>query len=232
MSNSNLKGVSFSRRALMKVNPNFMSKRLEYLESKLQKPRDIVEPVFQLVSNDLNKTVTRSGIAISTSRFWRIFLLRLGVVDKAMPEIVSFNVSRLYLDNPPLLYDDNVLSTLDKYADNIPCAITSNCLSISEDYILSAMKSLKITPYIKYFNFSNQYAKPSPQMFMRTYLGLSNSGGILPSEIVHIGTNYETDIIGATKFGFHAVQVYGTGASKITSSTLDETLIALKENRI
>ncbi len=93
------------------------------------------------------------------------------------------------------------------YVDSIPILARSYRLAIISDTGISNGKVIKrhlkkqgILGYFEEFVFSDEIKsfKPSPTNF----LTLARRLKVLPSEIIHIGDNYRTDVLGAYHSGF------------------------------
>jgi putative hydrolase of the HAD superfamily len=114
------------------------------------------------------------------------------------------------------IYED-VLPALDLLASRkIQLAIISNW----DERLRPLLHKLKLDHYFKSFSISLEvgFPKPSPIIFDHAAKAL----GLPASSILHVGDSLEMDIAGATRAGFHAIQIHrgdsssGTGIHSLT----------------
>lgn len=112
-----------------------------------------------------------------------------------------YDMQTVFIENCPHLISDEVFDILEHLkSKNITCNIASNTSYANGKMLRECMKKLKIYDYFQFMLFSDEIGVFKPNLeFFKLILENSKSSH---SEILHVGDNTYTDIMGADRFGF------------------------------
>lgn len=158
----------------------------------------------------------------------------------AAPDLVQEG-EQVYVDGfvSVMRLPEGVFDLLSRLAERYTLAVLSNFMRT--DCIVRPLERDGLLPLLKTVVVSSDigYIKPHPILFA----ALAERVGALPSEIVHVGDDWDADVFGATQAGMQAVYTtewrdepdpfYGTGAAPLFEiarlSELTERLERLEE---
>lgn len=201
-----IKFISFDMwGTLITSNPTFKNERAKHV-SKISTRQDLtideINQVFNSVKKDADFTVEKFGIQFPIESLYKKIAFKLGIQDV---NDLKRQCELLFLCNLPILISDTkeILEKLKN--DGYEMVISSNTLLIGGDTIFSALNQLNIGHYFSNMYFSDHLgvAKPNP-MF---YKHVQEHSNYLKSEIIHVGDNLTTDIIGSKEYGFNNYQI-------------------------
>lgn len=199
-----IKFISFDMwGTLIMSNPQFKKERANYVSDMTNKLSfDEVNDIFNLVKKDADLSVEKFGIQFSIDSLYKKIAFKLGLNDY---KLLKYNCESLFLLNLPNLISDTkeILEKLKN--EGYELVLSSNTLLICGETIKAALQQLEIDKYFSEMYFSDELkvSKPNP-MF---YKHVQENSNYLKSEIMHVGDNLTTDIIGAKKYGFHTYQI-------------------------
>lgn len=207
-----IKNISFDLwGTLIKQNPQYSIQRLEYLESISKKSKQEITGVLSQVKSSFNNIIETHGVQFDSLLLHRIIVEKLELPVSA--GTLCDELTEMFLKYPPMLYDENTYETLRTLSENYKLYLLSNTLLIEGKTLRKVMEELDIHKFFYCRIFSNEMnmSKPNPMLFF----ALHNRMSCLKEEVVHIGDSYKCDVLGATKYGFNAIEI-NTDASKKT----------------
>eukprot|EP00550_Attheya_septentrionalis_P000750 CAMPEP_0198288206 /NCGR_PEP_ID=MMETSP1449-20131203/6797_1 /TAXON_ID=420275 /ORGANISM="Attheya septentrionalis, Strain CCMP2084" /LENGTH=334 /DNA_ID=CAMNT_0043986319 /DNA_START=66 /DNA_END=1070 /DNA_ORIENTATION=+ len=159
---------------------------------------------------------------MSAKDWWRICVLRsFQLAGIAMPSRACMErvFQRVYSTfGSPQTYrafEDAIPFLKWAWRKRLVCGVISNA---DERYGDSILPMLGLTDHLQFLVFSKEVGFPKPHariyqeamLAAEPWLGKGRKWGrdaapLVPSEVLHIGNDYEKDYVGATKAGFHAV---------------------------
>lgn len=148
-------------------------------------------------------------------------LLKTPLGVKAI-QALAIEVQEQFLLYPVVLYEPDLLSTLDAIQEDNPIALTSNTGFFDGVYMREALDQAGILQRTDHHIFSNEVAaaKPSAKIFAQTATLL----GLAPEHITHVGDNHTADYKGATAAGMKAVHLADKPVDNttITATTIQD----------
>lgn len=197
---------------LIKSNPEFKKARAEHVASETALHVDTVNEVFNTVKHDADLSVEKYGMQYTPISLYNKIAYKLGYSSRYR---LKEKCEELFLENLPILMDDTkeVLQKLKE--DGYTLVLSSNTLLIEGTTIAKALDKLGIAHYFSHMYFSDQLelSKPNPLFFKH----VQEQSLCLKSEIIHVGDNLLTDIIGASEFGFNTYQINPLYRETLTS---------------
>lgn len=185
-------------------------------------PLDEVERIVRQVKDGMDKkTVSEDGR-------WYGFTDRLNAIYQLLPanaripsldaviSVVEQGLIDLMRSDPPHLIEEDVADVLAEIkARGVKLALISNTGFIDGVHMKVAFETKRIWRYFDYPIFSNEVgvAKPNQLIFQH----LVEKAGVLPREILHVGDDYEADVIGATVAGFQTLHFSHEGKGQIST---------------
>lgn len=199
-----IKFISFDMwGTLITSNPEFKKARAEMVSLyATDKSIDEINEVFNEVKKDADLSVEKYGISFRIFTLYQKIAFRLGLNNHL---ILKSKCEELFLQYLPNLKEDTI-EILEKLKnDGYEMVISSNTLLIGGNIIIKALNALNIDHYFSNMYFSDMlsYSKPNPLFFQF----VQENNNYLKSEIIHVGDNLNTDIIGAKEYGFSTYQI-------------------------
>jgi putative hydrolase of the HAD superfamily len=185
---------------LIAANPKFSEKRLEMFRKMSHKSDSEIMEVIKS-----NKT-TYGDTAVSTEFIFDLLKNTLGIplsISTIMDEYYT-----LFIQNPPLLIEKDIVSVLEKVHQNHAIHLISNTLLVKGFVLKEALNKAhqNIFDHFDGLTFSDEegVAKPDTAIFEIAYAKMK---AVPKTSVLHIGDNLKTDFEGATQFGFQAALV-------------------------
>jgi len=188
---------------LIKGNKEFRHNRALLVSSLTGESAKRVNEVFNEIKYDADHTVEKFGLQFSTISLYAKICDKLNFTGSA--SMIKTKCEQLFLENLPILMDDTIEVLSKLKADGYTLVLSSNTLLIDGNIIRKALIKLDIEKYFTFLFFSNELeiSKPNPLFYKEVHENVP----YLKSEIIHVGDNITTDIIGAQNYGFHAYEI-------------------------
>jgi putative hydrolase of the HAD superfamily len=197
---------------LVHSNDNFRNARGNFLSNELNIRPELINSSFRYIGEKYNSFQEKGTNNTSPIALFKEVLDFLDVND----EII--NVSNLYesvlylfMTNSPKINTKLKIMIDDSLAKGKTTSILSNTAFIPGAVITKFLDDNFGVNYFSFKIFSDEVkiAKPNMEAYSLTYENtkLIYPSGIDKNQIVHIGDNYENDVLGARKFGFNSYLV-------------------------
>lgn len=200
MVNKNIKAISFDLwGTLIKSNPEYKEKRLDLIQQYTTMSRYEIQYNIDTIKKNIDVLVEKFGFHYNAEDIY------FSIMNKCNINTTEVNLKELcedlFLKYPPVLIDNDLPELLKELAKNYTLVISSNTVLINGFYLERTLYGLGIIYSFNHAFFSNEigHSKPNPLFFKDVHSKL----GLLTNEIVHIGDNQKTDILGAMNYGFN-----------------------------
>ena len=193
-------------------NINFRNERAKFLSVQLNKSEEQINVAFKQIGEKYNSFQEKG---INNTSPIELFCEVLGYLKI---NINTININNLYesileifISNSPIIN-----TNLKKMIDNSltfgkTASILSNTAFIPGTLITKFLDDNFGVNYFLFKIFSDEVkiAKPNIEIFHLKYEKINSfyKSGIAKKQILHIGDNYQNDILGAQKFGFNALLI-------------------------
>lgn len=194
---------------LFRSNPEFKKERTRYFHLYLLKKGslidgDTIDRTFSEVADYFNNVSKLFGKAPNALEMYAMVIFKLTGsfknISQLEMELVYKEVEKLFLYNPPLIYDDDTINVLRELSiRGKTLSILSNTCYIRGNTIdkMLEMKGLKNIFSFRLYSDDIGYSKPSKQSFM----ALDSRTKYLAQDIIHVGDDQVNDGNGATDYG-------------------------------
>lgn len=216
---------------LIRSNIGFREARARWLTSNFNPGKLPYEEVLAITSETAkmcDQISEASQFSMHPAQMYGIVLYRLGFdVTKLHQRDLSSMlnvVESQFRAHPPFVYDDSVFLVLQALKhEGATISITCNTGFIPGHYLERFLIDVGVGQYIDFYLFSDQLGicKPSYSMFMKM-CSMANHlhevrgrGPLLPREILHVGDNHKTDIIGAETAGVDSFMIHGASGKTL-----------------
>jgi putative hydrolase of the HAD superfamily len=212
-----IKLISFDMWGTLLIsNPKFREQRAKVIAESSGLHIDTVHEAFNAVKHDADLSVEKFGIQFSSNCLYEKIAHILNINSHLL---LKLKCEEIFLDNLPILMDDTIEILSKLKEDGYTLVLSSNTLLIEGKVITQALKKLKISEYFSAMHFSDQLdvSKPNPLF----YKAVQEESLYLKSQIVHVGDNLNTDIIGSQEYGFtsyHITKLYNTTLTSFYNS--------------
>ena len=190
-------------------NINFREERAKFLSSRLNKNKEQINIAYKEIGEKYNSFQEKGTNNTSPIALFKEVLDYLDVNDEIINVTNLYeSVLDIFMTNTPKINTklkiiiDNIL------ANGKTTSILSNTAFIPGTVITKFLDDNFGGNYFSFKIFSDEVkiAKPNMEAYSLTYENtkLIYPSGIDKNQIVHIGDNYENDVIGAQKFGFNS----------------------------
>lgn len=151
-------------------------------------------------------------------RFAEVLEIQLEAVD--LDQLVAC-LGAAFLEAPPIMIA-NVKPVVSRLSANYPLGIISDSALTPGSFARQLMDRDGILQFFSAFTFSDEteYTKPEVPQFHSTLAQLN----VEPTEAVHIGDIFRTDIVGAKNAGMKAIRFTGFNKSE-TNDTLSDAVV-------
>lgn len=193
-------------------NINFRDERAKFLSLQLNKSEEQINLAFKEIGENYNYFQEKG---VNNTPPIELFYEVLEYLDININSIYIENlyesVLEIFITNSPIINDK--LKTLidNSLADGTTTSILSNTAFIPGTVIAKFLDDNFGVNYFSFKIFSDEekIAKPNMGIFDLAYekTKLIYPFGINKNQILHIGDNYENDIVGAEKYGFNALLI-------------------------
>lgn len=186
------KAISFDLwGTLIKGNPIYGAKRLEFLQRFTNCRINIISEIISNIKRKHNILVEQHGVQFSSLDLYKQIIHSLNI-NKIDAEDLREELGKLFIEYPPILLPD-ALSILDFCSyHNLDKYLLSNTLMIDGEFIRIALKDILNQFRYKIFSDEVGVSKPNPLIFKiaRDTINLMSEKDC---DVLHIGDNYITD---------------------------------------
>lgn len=199
-----------------------LNKLLEILNKYRNLTFEEVKSAYDESSNAFTKIWINDYRTLDASENLKIILeiLDLEIIQEDFEEI-AYNFENSILDFPPRLFPE-LLDLLPKLKEKYPLAIISDTGYSSGEILRMFLEREKVLSNFSAFVFSNEVlaSKPNP----KNYDIVCERFGIQTNELLHIGDNQRTDIVGIQNVGGIGFLFAQTNKKWVESTTAEEIL--------
>ena len=192
-------------------NPQFKTSRTELIAEYNAKinPQDIVDS-FSKIGRKYNMGMEESNTILQPEILYEFVLEDLNISKDYSSEITE-KCYELFMENPPIV-DRDFIKFIESilHQNTLSISITSNTAFVPGRLIQKSLNSLCERIGMNYFIFSDEIncAKPHKEIFdsMIEHFNLGTTH--YESNIIHLGDNEATDVLGAKRAGissFHLI---------------------------
>lgn len=189
-------------------NSNFRKERAKFLSSQLNKNKEQINIAFKEIGEKYNSFQEKGTNNTSPSALFKEVLDFLDVYDEINVTNLYESVLDIFMTNSPKINTKLKIMIDDSLAKGKTTSILSNTAFIPGTVITKFLDDNFGVNYFSFKIFSDEVkiAKPNMEAYSLTYENtkLIYPSGIDKNQIVHIGDNYENDVLGARKFGFNS----------------------------
>ena len=206
---------------LIKSNPDFKMQRAILFQKQYNYTNKTIEEVvaiFRQVDIMCNTINEKTGKNIDTDEMYLMVLLELNNYNPNLPNInlpALYNQVELILFNYlPTIYCANTFNTLQQLQQitNSPFNLLSNTAFIKGSSLQIVLNHLNLSQFFSFQVYSNEegISKPNAKIFELMFSKakvLQPQNNLLPNECIHIGDNFNADILGAQQIGLQSLQI-------------------------
>ena len=190
-------------------NSNFRDERAKFLSSRLNKNKELINNAFKEIGEKYNSFQEKGTNNTSPIALFNQVLDFLDVNDKIINGIHLYeSVLDIFMTNSPKINTKLKIMIDYNLAKGKTTSILSNTAFIPGSVITKFLDDNFGVNYFSFKIFSDEVkiAKPNMEIYNLIYENtkLIYPSGIDKNQIVHIGDNYENDVLGARKFGFNS----------------------------
>lgn len=190
-------------------NINFRDERAKFLSSQLNKSKEQINLAFKKIGEKYNSFQEKGTNNTSPIALFNEVLDFLDINNEIINVTNLYeSVLDIFITNSPII--NTKLKTIidNSLANGKTTSILSNTAFIPGTVITKFLDDNFGVNYFSFKIFSDEVkiAKPNMEAYNLTYENtkLIYPSGINKNQIVHIGDNYENDVLGAQKFGFNS----------------------------
>jgi len=196
-------------------NPVFKSKRTEYLSALLNNKftYNQINNAFEKIGKEYNNEIERGSETVLPVILYKRVIKELNYINIVEIDSLAEEINALFLQHPPRI-EPEFLDYIETIKDcDKTISITSNTAFIAGSVIKSFLVSVELYDNFDFLIFSDEleYGKPSEHIFQNLLNTVQkDKQEISKKRIIHIGDNFTTDYLGASKFGLKAFQIKKT----------------------
>jgi putative hydrolase of the HAD superfamily len=193
--------------------------------NSLNKSIEEVEIVFRNIDLKCNSINEITGKNIDAEEMYLMVIFYLNGSIKPFENIdltaLYLEMEKLFLEYSPILFNNETQNCLDKIKQNTKNTlnILSNTGFIKGKTLKKVLDNLEISKYFNFEIYSDEigFSKPNIKIYNNLIFEINNlrNNTISMNEIIHIGDNYNADILGAQKAGIKTFQVNSNNNSII-----------------
>jgi putative hydrolase of the HAD superfamily len=220
----NIKHYSFDLwQTLIKSNVSFKKARACYFHSNFNfknKSLKEIEHIFREIDLMSNKVNEITGGNIDNEELYLFILYQINdnldfITDISIKQIYN-DIEIILFENPPVLYSNDTIEVLEKLKiknPDITYNILSNTAFIKGHSLKIILNDLGLFDFFDFLIFSDEVglSKPNEKIFNLLWQEIKkirkDSDSITLDEVVHVGDNFQSDILGARKFGYNTFQI-------------------------
>jgi len=205
---------------LIKSNPDFKKQRALYFHKNFDSQKKTiqeVETIFREVDMMCNSINEKTGKNIDSDEMYLMVLSRL-TNSNDFSEIDFDSLYReiegIFFNYIPELYSKETIETLDilKSKSQSPFSILSNTAFIKGSSLKQVLNHHGIDQFFEFEIYSDEagISKPNQLIFelmLQKALTFQSNTRLERNQLIHIGDNYNADILGAGKIGLSAFQI-------------------------
>ena len=193
-------------------NIKFRNERSKFLSIQLNKEEEQINEAFKRIGEKYNRFQEKG---VNNTSPIGLFCEVLGYLNINI-NTINFNnlydsILEIFITNSPII-NTNLKTLID---NSLACGKTTSILSntafIPGTVITKFLDDIFGVNYFSFKIFSDEVkiAKPNIEIYNLMYENTKSiyPSGINKNQILHIGDNYENDIIGAQKFGFNSLLI-------------------------
>ena len=190
-------------------NINFREERAKFLSSQLSKNKEKINLAFKEIGEKYNNFQEKGINNTSPIALFKEVLDYLDLNDEIINVTNLYeSVLDIFMTNSPKINTKLKIVIDNSLANGKTTSILSNTAFIPGTVITKFLDDNFGVNYFSFKIFSDEVkiAKPNMEAYSLTYENtkLIYPSGIDKNQIVHIGDNYENDVLGARKFGFNS----------------------------
>jgi putative hydrolase of the HAD superfamily len=190
-------------------NINFREERAKFLSSRLNKNKEQINIAFKEIGEKYNSFQEKGTNNTSPIALFKEVLDFLAVNNEIINVTNLYeSVLDIFMTNSPKINTKLKIMIDNILANGKTTSILSNTAFIPGTVITKFLDDNFGVDYFSFKIFSDEVkiAKPNMEAYSLTYenIKLIYPSGIDKNQIVHIGDNYENDVLGARKFGFNS----------------------------
>lgn len=195
---------------LAKSNPLFTETRIAFIRENFLPSRSdsAISTAIEKVGRWADEVNMKTGVSISSMELYQKVFAFLDIeLDAVQLQNLLIEIERIFIQFPPFLLNDYLLEDFKQLHDTgYSFSIGSNTAYIPGGILLKSMKKMGLTEFFSFYVFSDEIncSKPYPKFFEAV---ASGARPFKKDEILHIGDNYEADLVGATGIGIKALLV-------------------------
>lgn len=219
---TDIKHISFDLwLTLIRSEPTFKRRRADFFKRHFDLKNHSVEDidaVFRFQDHAFNRLSEITGRSWQAEEMYGLVLHQLGV-DLGPLSIndltaIKKDCNVLFYQYPPQFFGLETKKKLTKIVDcqQFTLNISSNTGFIEGTILRPILEDLGILSYFQFHIFSDEigYSKPSPLFFNAVFeqIHALYKGQIQKNQVLHVGDNAESDILGGQNFGFQTLQIH------------------------
>ena len=197
---------------IAKSNPIFKIKRAEFISDIIGQDFSIaqISKAFEKIGFEYNKYIELGEPAIFCSELYSKVFHELSYSGQVNFDYLVEEVEKLFLANSPLVEDGFIdFLHLIKKSDKT-VSLTSNTAFISGKTVKKYLTDIELVEKFDFLIFSDElgFGKPSVRIYEELITKtIELHSNILAKDILHIGDNYNADIVGAQNLGINTFQL-------------------------
>lgn len=200
--------------------------RIDFLKITLQNYGDFDDKNIELVYEQTGKLFSDvwkfSHKTITSGETINAIANRLGVTFSHLDFIALVEIfEKSVLKNPPLLFPE-LQTVLPKLAKKYPLGIISDTGYSSGIILREFLRQNNVFQYFTSFVFSDEVHAAKPQS--KNYLVTCKNFGISCEELLHVGDNQRSDIVGIQNLGGKGILFCQTNKKHVSKTTADEII--------
>ncbi len=218
MTKQQIKAISFDMwGTLLKSNPQYKIERAKIIQNlRPEYTLEYIESVFNDVKKDIDFNVEKFGLSFNSLDVYQTVCNILDIDISCMT--LQNLCENTFLQNMPTLYEDtnDILQLL--YELDYELILASNTMFIQSNILRKVLQNLGIEHYFDKLLFSDELnvSKPNVLFYQQVHMEAQN----IKKNIMHVGDNLITDIIGAKDYGFNYYQVHSNNTENKTLTDL------------
>lgn len=193
--------------------------------NSLNKSIEEVEIVFRNIDLKCNSINEITGKNIDSEEMYLMVIFYLNKSIKPFENIdltsLYLEMEKLFFEYSPMLFNNETKNCLDKIKQNTKNTlnILSNTGFIKGKTLKKVLDNLEISQYFNFEIYSDEigFSKPNLKIYNNLIFEVNKlrNNSISMNEIIHIGDNYNADILGAQKAGIKTFQINSNNNSII-----------------
>jgi putative hydrolase of the HAD superfamily len=190
-------------------NDDFRKARALFLANELNKNPNEISNSFKQIGENYNHFQEKGLNNTEPIELFKEVVKHLNIEENTIDiKSLFIKVLDIFIENYPIINSD-LKSIIDRSVENgRTVSILSNTAFIPGTVISEFLDNNFGVNYFSFKIFSDEVkiAKPNSEIYKLTYdnINLIYPSGIDKNKILHIGDNYNNDLIGAQKFGYNS----------------------------